>query len=464
MYRRARAPALYDCAVERSVVRLDWDCGPMDIVAAWPADRALAMLHSGRPDGRFGRWSIIASPQTFQRPWPDPGCLAEVLAPRAAAAAVGGGEIPFAGGWIGYLSYDLGRELEPAAGAPRAGRRARDDRGWPHAEFAWCPGALVYDGLERAWYAAGEAPSVAIHAGRSRAASFRAGSLCSALTRDEYLETVHRAIDYIAAGDIFQANVTQRLSGAFEGSTRALCARAMKQSAAWYGAYLELPEGRCLVSLSPELFLDVDAATGTVLTRPVKGTRPATAPREELLRSTKDEAELNMIVDLSRNDLGRVCEIGSICVPQPRRIETHPTVHHGVAEVAGRLRPGTTLESLLRAAFPAGSVTGAPKIRAMQVIDELEPVRRGPYCGAIGFVSPGRRAVFNVAIRTIALCGTRPPGRWDRLEGTLDYGAGGGIVADSVPEAEYRESLDKAEILRRVLAGAAARRAVPSAT
>jgi anthranilate/para-aminobenzoate synthase component I len=446
--------------VERSAVRLDWDCGPMDVAAAWPADRPLAMLHSGRLDGRFARWSILACPQAFRRPWPDPGCLSEVLAPPASAPPAGGREVPFAGGWIGYLSYDLGRELEPAAGAIRMGPCARDDRGWPLAEFAWCPGALVYDGLERAWYAAGEAPPAAI-AARRRAATFRAGSLRSAVSRDDYLATVRRAIEYIAAGDIFQANVTQRLSSAFEGSTRALCARAMTQSAAWYGAYLELPEGRCLVSLSPELFLDVDAATGAVLTRPVKGTRPATAPREELLRSAKDEAELNMIVDLSRNDLGRVCEIGSIRVPQPRRIETHPTVHHGVAEVAGRLRPGTTLESLLRAAFPAGSVTGAPKIRAMQVIEELEPVRRGPYCGAIGYVSPGRRSVFNVAIRTIALCGERPPGAWDRLEGTLDYGTGGGIVADSDPAAEYQETLDKAEILRQVLA--ATSRPVPQA-
>jgi anthranilate/para-aminobenzoate synthase component I len=452
VYRRAACPALYDCAVDRGAVRLDWDCRPLDVVAAWPADRALAVLHSGRLDGRFARWSIVACPEAFERPADGPGgAFAEALAPEAPGPPAADGEVPFAGGWIGWLSYDLGRVLEPAADSAVRGPRARDDRSWPLAEFAWCPGALVYDGLHRAWFAAGAEPPVALGAGGPRIASFRCGPLRSAVTRDEHLSAVRRAIEYIAAGDIFQANITQRLSCDFEGSTRALAVEALAQSGAWYGAYLELPGGRALVSLSPELFVDVDAATGTVMTRPVKGTRPATAPRGELLRSAKDEAELNMIVDLSRNDLGRVCEVGSIRVPEARRIETHPTVHHGVAEVTGRLRTQTTLDGLLRAAFPAGSVTGAPKIRAMQVIDELEPVRRGPYCGSIGFLSPGRRCTFNVAIRTIALSGARPSGRWDVLEGTLDYGAGGGIVADSDPEAEHRESLDKAEILRRVL-------------
>jgi para-aminobenzoate synthetase component 1 len=161
-----------------------------------------------------------------------------------------------------------------------------------------------------------------------------------------------------------------------------------------------------------------------------------------------------MIVDLMRNDLGRVCEPGTVSVPRGRRIESHPTVHHGVGEVTGTLRSEVGPAALLRAAFPPGSVTGAPKIRAMQIIEALEPVVRGPYCGAVGFLSPGGRLTLNVAIRTIAMSGQRSDEDWGRLEGVLDYGVGGGIVADSSPEAEYRETRDKAAILQRVLAEA----------
>jgi para-aminobenzoate synthetase component 1 len=238
----------------------------------------------------------------------------------------------------------------------------------------------------------------------------------------------------------------------------------MRLSGAWYGGYLELPDGRCLLSLSPELFLDVESGTRRVVTRPIKGTRPASVSEAELLASAKDAAELHMIVDLMRNDLGRICEFGSVQVPVARTIETHPTVHHGVGEVTGRLRDGVKLYELLRATFPGGSVTGAPKIRAMQIIDELEPVTRGPYCGAVGFVGGGDRIVLNIGIRTLVLTGQRPDGRWDRLTGRLDYGVGGGIVADSDPRAEYRETVDKAEILKRTCAaGCRDRRAGPAA-
>ncbi|MEE8153446.1 MAG: chorismate-binding protein, partial [Phycisphaerales bacterium] len=161
---------------------------------------------------------------------------------------------------------------------------------------------------------------------------------------------------------------------------------------------------------------------------------------------------LHMIVDLMRNDLGRVCEYGSVRVPQSRAIETHPTVHQGVAEITGSLRADVTLGRLLGATFPGGSVTGAPKIRAMQIIDELESICRGPYCGAIGWISDHGFTRLNMAIRTIALTGRRKTGAWDKMVGTLDYGVGGGIVADSQPIAEYRETLDKAAVLRLVLA------------
>jgi para-aminobenzoate synthetase component 1 len=185
-----------------------------------------------------------------------------------------------------------------------------------------------------------------------------------------------------------------------------------------------------------------------VVTRPIKGTLPASADPARLLASEKDGAELAMIVDLMRNDLGRVCEIGSIRVESGRTIESHPTVHHGVAEVSGRLRDGLDRFDLLAATFPPGSVTGAPKIRAMQVIDELEPARRGAYCGAMGLLGGDGSMTLNVSIRTASIAGRGVPHRVDHLEGTLDYWAGCGIVADSRPDEEWRESETKSEVLR----------------
>jgi para-aminobenzoate synthetase component 1 len=390
------------------------------------------MLHSGRGHPRWARWSILAAPRSTHEISGSGGDLIGELdrlgAQEPQTRDGSTPPIPFLGGWIGYLSYDLGRRLEPAARHRSASASAADDRGWPLGVLGWCPDALVYDNLTGGWYAVGDPPWTPgpAHDG----GGFRAGNLVSAVDPDAYLGTV---------------------SALFEGSTRRLGLTALALSGAWYGAYLELPGGRCLVSLSPELLLEVDAVTRRIVTRPVKGTRPSAATRRELRDSVKDTAELNMIVDLMRNDLGRVCEYGSVRVPQARIIETHPTVHHGVAEVTGCLSGGVGLGRLLSAAFPGGSVTGAPKIRAMQIIDELEAVRRGPYCGAIGFVSTCGRVGLNVAIRTIALAGRRRRGAWGHLDGTLDYGVGGGIVADSTPMAEYRESMDKAAILRMVL-------------
>jgi anthranilate/para-aminobenzoate synthase component I len=271
---------------------------------------------------------------------------------------------------------------------------------------------------------------------------FDATGLRSSFTREQHEAAVARVIDYIAAGDIFQANLTQRFTADFHGerplASRALFHRLAAVSPAWYGAYLELTEGRALASTSPELFLEVDPLRN-VVTRPIKGTRPASVPAEELRRSAKDTAELNMIVDLLRNDIGRVCSYGSVKVPEPRTIESHPTVHHGVATVVGQLHETRDTIDLLRATMPGGSITGAPKVRAMEIIEELEPVRRGPYCGAIGYLSAAETCL-NIAIRTLAIDG-----------GTVDFGVGGGIVADSVPAMEYQETLDKAAAMMRAL-------------
>lgn len=449
--------------------RVNIPFSPLEVLARWPQSEPVVMLHSGRRHERWGRWTVISRPEAWLRcaPHPEwlgpPGEITAALDPAmsllgaldAALSVTDSAAALNPGGWMGYLAYDLGRVIEPAAQHAEP-RRARDDRAWPLYEFARCPAVLVHDHASQQWHAQGDAAAaqnllaLALHDPAPLSPPC-IGELSSATAPDEYLASVQRILDDIAAGDIFQANLTQRLSAPFRGSTRALAAAALAIAQPHYGAYLEVPGGRTLISMSPELFLELDSATRTVITRPIKGTRPISVDRADLERSEKDAAELHMITDLMRNDLGRVCEFGSVRVAVPRAIETHPTVHHGVSEIHGRLRPGATIGHLLQATFPCGSVTGAPKIRAMQIIDEIEPVRRGPYCGSIGWLGDDGAMTMNVAIRTICLTGRRDGSRWDALDGVLEYGAGGGIVADSRPLAEYRESHDKAAVLRQVL-------------
>ncbi len=253
--------------------------------------------------------------------------------------------------------------------------------------------------------------------------------------REQYLRSVERCLDYIAAGDVFQVNLSQRLSLPYAGGADDLYAALLARTPATYGGLIELDDV-AVVSNSPELFLRV-TPDRRVMTRPIKGTRPNRPGEKAKLRdSAKDAAELNMIVDLERNDLGRVCETGSVVVSQRRTIETHPSVLHGVATIEGTLRPDVGLAELFAATFPSGSITGAPKIRAMQIIDELEPDARGVYCGAIGHLDADGSMQFNVAIRTATL-----------VDGVLTIPVGGGIVAESDPAAEHAETLVKAAAL-----------------
>jgi anthranilate/para-aminobenzoate synthase component I len=284
--------------------------------------------------------------------------------------------------------------------------------------------------------------------------------------RETYERAVARAVEYIRAGDVFQVNLAHMLCARMRGSPRELFAALGDTAVPWYGALLETPWG-VIASASPELFLDFDARTRSVVTRPMKGTRGGEHAPAELLASEKDAAELNMIVDLMRNDLGRVCEFGSVQVQAPREVEAHGArepaerseraasgVLQGVATVRGTVRREFGLDELLRAAFPPGSITGAPKVRAMQIIGVLERTRRGPYCGCIGFVSDSGRAEFSVAIRTAVLERNDAESRERGTEtGATDvwnvrYGVGAGIVADSDPAAEWRETLVKARIWR----------------
>jgi len=271
--------------------------------------------------------------------------------------------------------------------------------------------------------------------------------------KDRYLHDAARVLEYIRAGDVYQVNLAHELRAEFRGSARSLFRELVTRSRPWFGAYLESTDAkrsRSILSFSPELFLDYDPASRRVLTRPMKGTRPGAASPRELDTAAKDRAELAMIVDLMRNDLGRVCDFGTVRVDTPRTIEHHggnTGVIQATATVSGTLRNGLTIHDLLRATFPGGSVTGAPKIRAMQIIDELEPTTRGPYCGAIGYISDNGHAAFNIAIRTALIEGEggAAPGVFD--DATLRYSVGAGIVADSDPESEWHETMDKARFL-----------------
>ena len=270
----------------------------------------------------------------------------------------------------------------------------------------------------------------------------------SSFTHRAYLDAISQLRDYILAGDIFQANLSQRFEAALSEPTWSLYRRLRTQNPAPFAAYLDYPDV-VVISASPERFLRVDEA-GHVETRPIKGTRPRGVTPEHdaalgaaLVESAKDRAENLMIVDLMRNDLSRVCAPGTVRVSELFALERHATVHHLVSTVIGDLAAGSDGLDLLRATFPGGSITGAPKLRAMELIAELEPSQRGVYCGSIGYCSVTGALDMSIAIRTAVA-----------LRNRVYFSAGGGIVADSDPEQEYRETLDKARSLIDALSAA----------
>jgi len=276
-----------------------------------------------------------------------------------------------------------------------------------------------------------EAPSVA------KAAPESNEPCRSSFSRAGFIAAVARAQQYIRAGDIYQVNLSQRLDLPWPDDGWAFHERLTEASPAPFGAYMA-GEGFALASSSPELFLRLSG--NHMLTRPIKGTRPRSSDplrdaqlTYELQRSEKEMSELVMITDLLRNDLGRVCEYGSVQVPELVRLERYRHVQHLVSTIEGTLRGGLTHLDALAACFPGGSITGAPKIRAMEIIDELEPVERGPYTGCLGYLGFNRESQLSITIRTAVI-----------RDGRAWYHAGAGIVADSVPEAEYEETLAKA--------------------
>jgi anthranilate/para-aminobenzoate synthase component I len=408
-----------------------------DLIAAWPEERPLAVVWEGGARGR----SIVAEPSAVFCAWADGSDPLASL--DAELRRTEGGS----GGWVACFSYDLGRVIEPAVQRPPLSRpHAREDRRWPLIEMQRVERGAVVDGSGRIepmgrWKATSPRPP-------EDPGTFTTGTSRDGMSRGEYEAAVSRVVEYIRAGDVFQANIAHRISVDFRGSARAAFVALARRAAPWHGAYME-GSGRAVLSVSPELFLEVDTTARRVVSRPMKGTRSAASDPGELERSAKDRAELNMIIDLMRNDLGRVARLGSVRVVEERRIERHGG-DHGVLQATGTveaaLRDGVGWAEILRATFPPGSVTGAPKIRAMQIIDELEPARRGPYCGAVGFIADRGTSRLAVAIRTALITGeTSSPGVFSR--GVLDYSVGAGIVAESEPGAEWEETITKASVL-----------------
>lgn len=355
-------------------------------------------------------------------------------------------EYPFVGGWVGYLSYDLGRSLE------KVPDQTEDDVKLPLMNmgfYDWTLEVNVDSGEAFVLSINKENPQTFAEEKAREIEKFVANcsddireekakqvEVTSDFQKEEYLEILRKTIEYIYAGDIFQANISQRFQADLNVSPWRFYENLRKINPAPYAAYLNCGDF-IIASSSPERFLKI--TDRTVETRPIKGTRPRgqneqedKALGDELMASEKDAAELAMIVDLERNDLGRSCKIGSVKVTEKRSLEKYPTVFHTVATVVGEIQDGLTVVDVIKNAFPGGSITGAPKIRAMEIIEELEKHRRGVYTGAIGYLSANKNVDLNIAIRTAVI-----------KDEIIYFQAGGGITADSDPESEYQETLDK---------------------
>ncbi|OLC02852.1 MAG: aminodeoxychorismate synthase, component I [Gemmatimonadetes bacterium 13_1_40CM_4_69_8] len=463
---------------------------PVETCARFADLPFLLFLDSATHPEQAGRYSfLVADPATIVRSkgaltqqldaagWTrvaaDPlAHIRALLAPFAAQPLAG--IPPFQGGAAGYVAYDWGAQLE------RIPRPRYDDLAIPDVMLGLYDWVIAWDHqTERAWVISTGIPDQGTAreeravrrlafvkerltvrrsdgwTGSDRTAtrlpvysSIRPAApsypvpdvpgLRSNFTRAGYLDAVARVIEYVYAGDIFQANLSQRLEAPLAGTPLELYRRLRQRNPAPFAAYLAFGDV-VVVSSSPERFLCVDDGR-RVETRPIKGTRPrGVGPEHDaalalaLAESDKDRAENVMIVDLLRNDLSRVCRPGTVRVPELFALEHYQTVHHLVSTVVGELAREHDALDLLRAAFPGGSITGAPKVRAMQIIAELEPTQRGVYCGSIGYLSATGALDTSIVIRTYLVVGR-----------DVYFQVGGGIVADSDPEQEYRETLDKA--------------------
>mgnify|MGYP003630661579 FL=1 len=411
------------------------------------------LLDSADNRTHLGRYSILsAGPLRRITPHGDAtqtlNSLREALRELGPATWPEDRQLPFGAGAIGYLAYDYGRQLETLPSI------ARQDITLPDLSFALYDWSLVTDHhAQRSWLVchphvdSQRQQMLLDRLRRSHAlptAFYLRAPFKAEQSRAEYAAAFTRIQDYIQAGDCYQINLAQRFSTGFAGDPLSAYAQLREASPTPFSAYLETPEAT-LLSLSPERFMEV--RDGHVETRPIKGTRPRGSTTEqdlslarELQECSKDRAENLMIVDLLRNDLGRNCLPGSIRVPELFSLESYPNVHHLVSSITGQLRPECDAINLLQSAFPGGSITGAPKIRAMQIIEELEPVRRSLYCGSVGYIGSEGQLDLNIAIRSL-VCANQQVYCW----------GGGGIVADSDVDAEYQETLTKIDNLLRAL-------------
>jgi len=370
----------------------------------------------------------------------------------------------FCGGWIGYFSYELGRYIEQLP------ETTIDDIGMPLIRLCFYDRFIAYDHIGGDfWLIALHLPNDAetpndkiaslerllakskrVFVRQPRSADLDAidfSQICCNMDKGYYLEAFEKIKRYIYDGDVYQINFSQRFECDYTARPIELYHWQNHYNASPYAAYIDGGDSH-IVSASPEMFITIE--DGVISTKPIKGTRRRVGDTkegkeinarnfEELVNCKKEQAELNMIVDLERNDVARICRPGTRAVIQPRTIEAYPTVFHAVATVAGELREEISFCDVLRAMFPGGSITGAPKIRSMEIIDETEPTARGIYTGGIGFVGIDGSVCLNIAIRTIIIKGEKAYAQ-----------TGGGIVADSVPEAEWDETITKA---RALLAG-----------
>jgi len=373
--------------------------------------------------------------------------------------------IPFTCGAVGYFAYDLCHYIEKLPDT------TIDDIEFPEMCFSFYDTIIAVDHLENRCFLL----SVNINQNSQKSTAkrvdhvlkmIRDGSstpyeeesrfngsrikrkIISNFSKENYLRAVERAKQYINAGDIYQVNLSQRFQTQIEASPYEIYKRLRKINPASFSSYLKF-DNKYIISSSPERFLSLQNRPGSggmvrkIQTMPIKGTRPRGKDedtnkkmQEELLSSKKDDAELAMIVDLERNDLGRVCNYNTVKVTEKKKLKEHPTVYHLVATVEGELHSRYDAIDLLKATFPGGSITGAPKVRAMQIIDELEPNKRSVYTGAMGYLSFNGNMDLNIAIRTFLV-----------KDDHIFFQVGGGIVADSNPEDEYQETLHKARAL-----------------
>jgi para-aminobenzoate synthetase component 1 len=420
-------------------------------------------LDSGYPYSRQGRYDIIAadpvctlvthgdtteitrngvSMQSSEDPF--------VLVKQQLSAdfpAIDG--LPFNGGAIGYFSYDLARRLEKlpviAEDAEHIAEMAVGIYEWAViVDHEQQKSALVgYVDDDQKWQALIEQFS-ALPTERHDQLFNVLSDIKANMDKEAYAEAFYRIKHYLKEGDCYQVNLTQRFAADCKGDPWTAYLALRELNAAPFSGYLNLPEAQILSS-SPERFLKV--TNGVVETKPIKGTRPRKQDAmenlqqiQQLKNSKKDRAENVMIVDLLRNDLSKTCKKGSVKVPVLFDIESYATVHHLVSTVTGELADDQHALDLLRSCFPGGSITGAPKIRAMEIIEELEPNRRGVYCGSIGYLGFDGNMDTNIAIRTLV-----------HSENTIRFWAGGGIVNDSVMEDEYQECFDKAAAMIKLL-------------